>query len=388
MKRILLAVTITALMLNAPESHAGFLFDVQAVPTLPGGNQNFALDINSAGQVVGNSRKNGGTQLHPYVWKIGDAAPTEIGILPGVPTFGRGFAVNDSGIVVGESGNGPSKPFRYANGNLTDLGSLPGGSGGVANDVNNAGIAVGAASNGQSVRAFMTTGNGVLRDLGTPLGTSNSLGRAYAINQDGTIVGIARNVSNTASEPAIWTFDNQGNPVATTVASPLPGAFGEFLGLNDTGLAVGRYTDASNRTRPFAFDGSSSYDLGLLPSEPTFVHGRAIDVNDSGMIVGYVARFDTAPSFGGAAVMWHNGSIFDLNTLIAPGSGWRLLSAEGINDQGQIVGFGTFGGQTRAFVLTPVPEPASIVAFATGGFLVAIFRRNRGRRNSKREARS
>jgi len=30
-----------------------------------------------------------------------------------------------------------------------------------------------------------------------------------------------------------------------------------------------------------------------------------------------------------------------LNTLIAPGSGWNLRSAEGINDAGDIVGFGT-----------------------------------------------
>lgn len=388
MHRFLTTLTLACLTLSPMSAQAGFLFDIQAVPTLPGGTQNFALDINASGQIVGNSRKNGGTALHPYVWKIGDAAPTEIGILPGVPTFGRGFAVNDSGVVVGESGNGPSKAFRYENGTLSDLGSLPGGTGGVANDINNSGRVVGAASNGQSVRAFYTDVGGVLMDLGTPLGTSDSLARAYAINEDGTIAGVARNASNTASEPALWTFDSGGVPVATTVSSPLPGAFGEFLGLNDRSLAVGRYTDTSNRTRPFAFDGSSSYDLGLLPNEPTFVHGRAIDVNDSGMIVGYVARFDTAPSFGGAAVMWHNGSIFDLNTLIAPGSGWRLLSAEGINEQGQIVGFGTFGGQSRAFVLTPVPEPTSFVALGSGMLLMALFRRNRVLRNAKPEARS
>lgn len=36
-----------------------------------------------------------------------------------------------------------------------------------------------------------------------------------------------------------------------------------------------------------------------------------------------------------------------------------LLSAEGINDQGQIIGFGTFNGQTRAFLLNTIPEPAT-----------------------------
>ena len=47
-------------------------------------------------------------------------------------------------------------------------------------------------------------------------------------------------------------------------------------------------------------------------------------------------------------------------TLIAAalpaGSGWNLRSAEGINADGAIVGYGTFGGNTRAFLLTPVPE--------------------------------
>lgn len=371
MIRCLLRAVAVALLVSPLQAQAGVFYSIQAVPTLPGGNQNFALDVNALGQVVGNSRKNGGTTLHPYLWTIGDPLPVEIGILPGVPTFGRGFAVNDSGVVVGESGNGPSKPFRYENGTLTDLGTLPGGSGGVANDVNNAGRAVGAASNGQGVRAFFTDDGGSLTDLGTPLGTTNSFARAYAINESGTIAGVARNATNTASEPTLWTFDAVGQPVATTVPSPLPGAFGEFLGLNDTGLAVGRYTNASGRTRAFAYDGSASVDLGLLGDEPTFVHARAIDVNDAGLIVGYVARFDTAPSFGGAAVLWKNGSIYDLNDLIDPASGWRLYSAEGINERGQIVGFGSFGGQSRAFLLTAVPEPNSVALFLSGTVCIA-----------------
>jgi probable HAF family extracellular repeat protein len=366
MNRFLVNVLSLTLLALPASSEGGILYHIQAVPTLPGGTQNFALDINNRGQVTGNSRKSGGTTLHPYVWRIGDATPTEIGLLPGVPTFGRGFAVNDLGVVVGESGNGPSKPFRYQNGVLTDLGSLPGGSGGFAADINNAGRIVGSASNGQSVRAFYTDGDGVLHDLGTPLGTTNSFARAWAVNQAGVIAGVARNASNTASEATLWTIDEYGNPTAMTIGSPRPGAFSEFVGLNDAGMAVGNYTNESNRTRAFAYDGTTVFDLGLLPNEPTFVHARAQDVNNNGLIVGYVARLDTAPSLGGAAVLWKQGRIYDLNTLIDPTSGWRLFSAEGINDRGQIVGFGSFNGQTRAFVMTAVPEPSSVVLLATG----------------------
>ena len=48
----------------------------------------------------------------------------------------------------------------------------------------------------------------------------------------------------------------------------------------------------------------------------------------------------------------------DLNNDIRSDSGWTLEDALGINDTGQIVGYGTNpSGQMDAFVLTPIPEP-------------------------------
>jgi hypothetical protein len=58
----------------------------------------------------------------------------------------------------------------------------------------------------------------------------------------------------------------------------------------------------------------------------------------------------------------------DLNDLIPAGSGWELETARGINDNGWIVGEGTFNGEHRMFLLTPVPEPSSVLAV---GFVVA-----------------
>ena len=68
----------------------------------------------------------------------------------------------------------------------------------------------------------------------------------------------------------------------------------------------------------------------------------------------------------------------DLNNLIAPDSGWTLEDATGINDSGQIVGYGINpSGQNDAFLLTPTPEPSTFALLAAGavGLLGYAWRR-------------
>ena len=57
------------------------------------------------------------------------------------------------------------------------------------------------------------------------------------------------------------------------------------------------------------------------------------------------------PCAGGSlAVIWRNGRIIDLNTLVAPGS-ITIWDALGINDAGQII---AFANGLKAVLLTPV----------------------------------
>jgi hypothetical protein len=55
--------------------------------------------------------------------------------------------------------------------------------------------------------------------------------------------------------------------------------------------------------------------------------------------------------------LWQDGVMTDLNTLIPPGSPLFIKEPVGINDRGQIVGFGLdSNGIDRAFLLTPCDE--------------------------------
>jgi len=53
------------------------------------------------------------------------------------------------------------------------------------------------------------------------------------------------------------------------------------------------------------------------------------------------------------AFLYSGGKMIDLNSLIDSTSGWTLKTAQGINDNGQIVGEGIHNGYIRAFLLTP-----------------------------------
>jgi probable HAF family extracellular repeat protein len=97
-------------------------------------------------------------------------------------------------------------------------------------------------------------------------------------------------------------------------------------------------------------DGRTS-DLGTLPGLPVSL---ANGINNQGQIVGF-----SQDESGNTTVpwIWQHGVMTDLNTLIPSDSPILLVEALGINDRGQITGFGDLSdGEQRVYLLTPMPD--------------------------------
>lgn len=117
-----------------------------------------------------------------------------------------------------------------------------------------------------------------------------------------------------------------------------------------TSIILGQMGDSSVAIpmRAFVYRNQQYTDLGALPGG-FLSESRAI--NNKGQIVGWSAvSYDNSCTH---AFLYADGKLTDLNACIPAKSGWTLVSAEAINDYGQIIGHGIFYGESSNFLLTP-----------------------------------
>jgi probable HAF family extracellular repeat protein len=104
----------------------------------------------------------------------------------------------------------------------------------------------------------------------------------------------------------------------------------------------------------YDYNNADFVDLGTLSGAVDSV-SSASDINESDQVVGSSTLFEVVntrlvPGIAHAFI-WENGTMTDLNDLIPPNTGWVLVSATAINDNGDIVGLGIKNGVTRGYVL-------------------------------------
>jgi probable HAF family extracellular repeat protein len=93
-------------------------------------------------------------------------------------------------------------------------------------------------------------------------------------------------------------------------------------------------------------------DLGVLPGD--FV-GAGLAINNKDEVVGPSFSAPGPSSGSPRAFLWRDGRMHDLSALVPPDSPLYLLIAYGINESGEIAGFGVDAvtGDVHAFLATP-----------------------------------
>jgi probable HAF family extracellular repeat protein len=163
----------------------------------------------------------------------------------------------------------------------------------------------------------------------------------------------------------------------TLINAPGPGGYISASDINNLGQVVGTAGAPSAGTEGYVWslDGPD-FNIGLLPDiDPGLGGTSAIGINDNGQVVGLFGSSSLDNYY--RAILYEEGTLYDLNNLIPANSGWTLERAFDINNQGQIVGTGVVNGQEQDFLLTPtngtdpqpVPEPSTTLAtLALGAF--------------------
>jgi probable HAF family extracellular repeat protein len=313
-----------------------------------------AQDVNEAGVVAatGTNTSGEGAVANAYTVDVDDPGElTSLGTLPG------GFAswssaINDAGLVVGQSNFDPQDPystivraFVWDPGTeaMTDLGTL-GGTQSFAADINNDDVAVGAAHTstpGQIHAYTYDVATGTMSDIGTGFPGSSW---AQAINDAGTVVGVTG-----ISEEAGEAFAHDLDTGVTTVL----GTFGfegvALADVNEAGLVLGTGSPTDGGPlQPFTYD-LATEELHLLePFDGNDTIAEAL--NDNGLAV---ASEDTGTFWNSRAVVYdlHDGTLTTIDSLI--GGGAPGTAAGGLNDLGWVVGSSSW------------EDPVTIHAYAT-----------------------
>ena len=318
-------------------------YTIEDIGILPGDVRSGATAINRLGEAVGWSENVNGDRRAIY-WHDGvlEELSTPLGVVSA-----SAFGINDAGVIVGSVifSDLSERAAMWENGQFVDLTDFAPLSDGVSHGVSQAGVIVGSAFvNVLGEDRAMAWNDGVPSVVGTLVGNSAALD----INESDQIVGWAEDATGARhaflADTGTGTFNDLGL---------LPnGIWSEATAINENGTVVGYAAVGGEDDGVFAFEWTAQSgileNLGTLGTNQS----QAFDINAADFIVG------SSPLVGTGqvnAVLWRPDRMINLNSLLLPGSDWDyLIEANGINDEGQIVGRGIINGEIHAFVLEPV----------------------------------
>ena len=336
-----------------------------------------ASAINNVGDIVGFSW--GSTGAEAFVWSprsgmrgLGYLDPNN---LPNPESWAA--AINSAGQTVGASvtqDHGDRAAFWSTTGQIESIAEVGGSrtdSYSYGTGINNSGMAVGYGfTAGDKVAFTWTAADGTKLLRPQPGFTVDGTG---GINASGQFTGVAYDIIGRRSRAFIWDSADK-----IRLLDPLSSGetFSAAVAINNAGTVVGRSIDSTTFSQhAFIWDTQTGMrDLGTLSEGLNEVFANAI--NNSGHVVG---RAGEGAGDSRAFVWAADLGMKDLNLLVDqddPLHGLVTLDdATGINDLGQIVANAFYEGSPHAYLLTPVPEPGSVLLMLLGLPMVASARK-------------
>ena len=336
----------------------------------------FASVLNSSGTVAGFADTSLSDPFAPFCfWDCAvahafrarsDGGLTDLGTLSGGGSSSGALAISANGLIAGLSENGETDPLYvglpvvhavlWQQGQINDLGTLPGGGyQSAANSVNSGGQVVGAALNTipdpnsmqsstfwlwggiappylYQTRAFLWDKQNGMQDLGTLPGGTDA--QAVLINERGQVVGYSY-TSSSPSPSCLAGFLTTGSFIwdrknGMVDLGSLGGSCTLVSDLNNQGQVIGTSNLTGDQSvHAFFWDHGSMQDLGgSLGGNFT----GAFVINDMGQAVGFAYLPGNATFH---ATLWrHAGEMTDLGVV----DNDQCSYATGINAEGQVVG--------------------------------------------------
>lgn len=288
------------------------------LPELGGTDSSNAYSISAAGRIVGDDHIELTGDVHGVQWDVPAHGVEQIGpFVPVSQDFTVLNGVDTAGDVVGTT--------------LTASGSLTGFLYNGSERVAGAGD-LGMDTGSTTVGAVTPDGSLLLGSLSTSSGSSTWLWPGDAPSAHGTLLDITPNRSG-----------------AGVLAGGVP--FGPLTqnDLASNGSVLGH---KGSMQRPPFF-------VRLLSGAELTVNGltAANAVNASNVVVGTMATGTMADPVH--AAIWNptDGTVTDLNKLLPDGSGFELVDALAINDEGDIAGIAAHGGQQVGFLMSGPHSP-------------------------------
>lgn len=250
------------------------------------GHQGSIFDVNRHGEAVGQSEHTETPTLpglfHP------DGTITELPIPAWIPDaiYGRAFAINDAGTIVGNitawredaDYHWHNEPYLWTEAGgyvrLPQLSADPEATEPIA--INNTGLIVGGAGDGTglTVAVRWDAATGAIHRVGSVAEGESSV--LFDVNDAGTAVG------ESGSRAAIWTADGGIRRL------PDFGYHSKATGINASGWIIGEADAAPYETRVVAWDPQGRmWDLTTMAGTDRFYAAEAADVTDDGGFIAY-----------------------------------------------------------------------------------------------------